>query len=219
VQEELVFKTWGGKREGAGRPKKGFGASERHQKRDEVRASWPVHVTLRVGGGVPYLRKRKTWQAIAKATLAARAIRIVHASVQHNHVHLLVEASDQYALSKGMHAFQVSAAHWINRAAGRRGRVFPDRYHAHVLKTPREARNALRYVLCNWRKHGEDANACCSIDFYSTGYAFWNERPPNEYDPLPISQAESWLLREGWRRAGPIGPREVPGATGGGRAR
>jgi len=174
VQGELFKDRRGGKRKGAGRPKRGLRASERHEAREEVRASWPVHVTLRVGREVPYLRKRNIWRAIAKATIAATktgAIRLVHASVQHDHLHLLVEANDQYALAKGMHAFEVSAAHWINRAAGRRGRVFPDRYHVHVLKTPRETRNGLQYVLCNWRKHGEDVHDRGAIDWFSTGFA------------------------------------------------
>ncbi|HEY4239949.1 MAG TPA: transposase [Kofleriaceae bacterium] len=213
MQGELQFKTWGGKRAGAGRPKKRGRASERHQKRETVRATWPVHVTLRVGRDVPYLRKRSIWRAIAKATLAAAkrgAIRIVHASVQHDHLHILVEARDQYALATGMHAFQISAARWINQVAKRHGQVFPDRYHAHVIKTPREARFALRYVLSNWRKHGEDAHVGWAIDPFSTGYSFWSERPPRDYEPLPISAPASWLLREGWRRAGAISPTDAP---------
>ncbi|HEY4244237.1 MAG TPA: transposase [Kofleriaceae bacterium] len=212
MQVELQFKTWGGKRAGAGRPKKAGRASERHEVREEVRASWPVHVTMGVARGL-YLRNYKIWCAIVKAASATAkrgAIRIVHASVQHDHVHLLVEASDQYALAKGMHAFEISAAHWINVAAKRSGRVFPDRYHAHVLKTPREARNAIRYVLSNWRKHGEDAHLRCAVDPFSTGYAFWPEQPPRDYEPLPTTRAGSWLLREGWQRAGAISPYDVP---------
>jgi len=106
----------------------------------------------------------------------------------------------------------VSAAHWINRAAGRRGRVFPDRYHAHVLKTPRETHRALRYVLSNWRKHGEDVNDRSAIDWYSTGFAFWGVPAPSGYEPLPISPPGSWLLRDGWQRAGAIGPYDAPRA-------
>ncbi|HEY4244270.1 MAG TPA: transposase [Kofleriaceae bacterium] len=212
MQQEL-FKPWGGKREGAGRPKqKGAGAS--HARREAVRAYWPVHVTLRVGRDVPYLRKRKIWRAIGKAAIAAAksgAIRIVHASVQHDHLHILVEANDQRALSTGMHAFEVSAAHWINVAAQRKGRVFPQRYHARVIKTPREARNAIKYVLSNWRKHGEDRNHRFAIDPFSTGYTFWPETPPRDYESLPTAPPESWLLRTGWRRAGEISPHERPG--------
>jgi REP element-mobilizing transposase RayT len=216
VQEELFKRDRrGGKRRGAGRRPKHGRAGVPHSRRAEVRATWPVHVTLRVGRDVPYLRKRNVWRAIAKATLAAAkrgAIRVVHASVQHDHVHILVETSDAKALATGMHAFQISAAHWINLAAKRTGRVFPDRYHVHVIKTPREARNAIRYVLSNWRKHGEDARLRCAIDPFSTGYSFWiAERAPRDYEPLPVTQAESWLLRIGWQRAGEISPYERPG--------
>jgi REP element-mobilizing transposase RayT len=152
------------------------------------------------------------WRAIAKATIAAgKTIRVVHASVQHDHLHVLVEASDRGALAKGMLAFQVSAAYWINLAAGRTGRVFSDRYHARVIKTPREARSAIRYVLSNWRKHGEAAHVSWAIDPFSSGYAFWKEeRAPRDYEPLSTEEPESWLLRIGWQRAGAISPYEVP---------
>ncbi|HEY4244940.1 MAG TPA: transposase [Kofleriaceae bacterium] len=210
MQQELFRR--GGKRAGAGRKPKNGRAGVSHARREEVRASWPVHVTMRVAYGL-YLRKRSIWRAIAKATTAAaKTIRVVHASVQHDHLHVLVEASDRAALTKGMLAFQVSAAHWINRAAKRSGRVFPDRYHAHVIKTPREARSAIRYVLSNWRKHGEAAHCRWAIDPFSTGYAFWaEERPPRDYEPLPIAAPGCWLLRIGWQRAGAISPYDVPG--------
>ena len=56
----------------------------------------------------------------------------------------------------------ISAARNINRELGERtgdkqsDRVFADRYHARVLKTPRQVRNTIAYVLNNWRHHGED---------------------------------------------------------------
>ncbi|HEY4241116.1 MAG TPA: transposase [Kofleriaceae bacterium] len=199
MQGELFPKDRrGGKRRGAGRPPKGSRSSERHKSREEVRAN-----------GL-YLRKHKIWRAIAKASRAVASGTIVHASVQHDHVHLIAEAADQYALAKAMHAFQVSAAHWINRAENRHGKVFPDRYHTHVLKTPTETRNAIRYVLSNWRKHDEDTYLRCAVDPFSTGYTFWPDRAPDGYIPLAMSPPASWLLREGWRKAGPIGPYERP---------
>ncbi|HEY4244364.1 MAG TPA: transposase [Kofleriaceae bacterium] len=211
VQIELFPKKGrGGKRRGAGRPAKGVRSSERHETREPVRASWPVHVTLRVRGGL-YLRKHRIWRAIAKASRAVTSGTVVHASVQHDHIHLIAEAVDQYALAKAMHAFQVSAAHWINRAEKRSGRVFADRYHAHVLKTPSETRNAIRYVLSNWRKHGEDQHCTWAVDPFSSGYAFFDERAPSGYEPMATSPPRSWLLREGWQRAGAITPMERPG--------
>ena len=59
------------------------------------------------------------------------------------HVHLVVEADDKRALSNGVRAFMISAARAINRAKGRSGTVFPTRYHAVLLRTSRQVRNAI----------------------------------------------------------------------------
>src|SRR5205814_9644640 len=91
--------------------------------------------------------------------------RIVHLSIQRTHLHLLVEADDKAALASGMQGFQISAAKQLNAAISRgkpqrrRGTVFPDRYHAEIITSPRQARHSLAYVLANWRKHREDCAA------------------------------------------------------------
>ena len=110
----------GGKRRGAGRPPKGKRAGSPHKKRPAVRATTPVHVTLRVVSVIGSLRKRLMYHALRWATLALAAehsdCRIVHISVQRDHIHLLVEADNAEALSRGMKAFQVSAAKRLNAA-------------------------------------------------------------------------------------------------------
>jgi REP element-mobilizing transposase RayT len=184
-----------------------------------------VHVTLRVVQAVGSLRRRVVYHAIREATLtAARAgnVRIVHVSIQRTHVHLLVEANDRIALARGMQGFQISAAKHINQAISsgrpgprRRGTVFPDRYHAQIITSPRQARNALTYVLQNWRRHEEDRRPVARgwrFDWFSSGIAFadWTEygdapflwRGPPTYDPLWVVRPATWLLREGWKRHG-----------------
>jgi REP element-mobilizing transposase RayT len=79
--------------------------------------------------------------------------RLVHFSVQGNHVHLLVEAKDEKALAKGMGGLGVRVARGLNKVMGRAGKVLDDRYHAHVLRTPTEVRRARSYLLQNARKH------------------------------------------------------------------
>jgi REP element-mobilizing transposase RayT len=233
VQIELDLKTWGGKRKGAGRPRKGLRSSEKHQKRPRLPPGQPVHVVLRVERDLGNLRRRDMYRAIREATITAlkrEDFRIVHASIQGNHVHLLVEAESRTALAKGMQGFEISAARHINRAAGvrrrekRRGRVFSDRYHARILNSPRSVRNALAYVLNNWRHHLEDREGVAQhwkVDPFSTGLQFtgWKEnedslggfRIPPAYDGLLVWRPKTWLLREGWRRHGPISVYEVPG--------
>src|SRR5215210_2064048 len=137
TQTAMAFRTHGGKRKGAGRPPKGKKSSERHDKRPAHDPHHPAHVTLRIVADMTNLRRRHTYHALREATLTAARrddFRIVHMSIQHNHIHLIVEADDERALSKGVWGFEVSAARHINRAIGelsgtrRRGPVFADRY-------------------------------------------------------------------------------------------
>ena len=219
-----------------GRKPKGPRAGSPHKVRPELKARHPVHVVLRVVSAVGNLRRRTTYKAVREATLTTARredFRIVHLSIQRNHLHLLVEANDKGALASGMQGFQISAAKHLNAAISkgrpgrrRRGAVFPDRYHAEIITTPTQARHALNYVLSNWRKHREDrseATRSWKIDWFSTAVMFpgWEEygdqpflwRGPPTYDPLVVYQPRTWLLREGYKRGGPaISVREVPSA-------
>jgi len=184
--EQLVlFKKCGGKRRGAGRPPKGARAGAPHKPRPFLHARYPVHVVLRVIAAVGNLRRRCTYQAIREATLTTARredFRIVHLSIQRTHVHLIVEAADKRALASGMKGFQISAAKHLNAASSRgntgprrRGPVFPDRYHAEIITTPRQARNTLTYVMNNFRKHREDQTAPMStwkLDWFSSAVMF-----------------------------------------------
>src|SRR3954469_2719216 len=229
----VLFKKRGGKRRGAGRPPKGPRAGAPHKERPLLNARYPVHVTLRVVGAVGNLRRRCAYQAIREATLTTARredFRIVQLSIQRTHVHLLVEASDKAALARGLQGFQISAAKHLNAAISkgrpgprRRGTVFPDRYHAEIITSPRQARHALSCCLNNWRRHQEDRRLPMSgwtIDWFSTAAMFpgWVEygdapflwRGPPTYDPLVVYQPRTWLLREGWKKAGAISCHDVP---------
>jgi REP element-mobilizing transposase RayT len=201
-----------------------------------------VHVVLRVIGAVGNLRRRFSYRAIREATFTAAKredFRIVQLSIQRTHIHLIVEADHERALSSGMQGFQISAAKHLNAAISRgragprrRGSVFPDRYHAEIIATPRQARHTLSYVMNNWRKHGEDRAQPMrrwTLDWFSSAvdFAHWAEygdepflwRGPATYDPLVVRQPRTWLLRVGWRRHGLISYREVPSRPPADRAR
>ena len=140
---------------------------------------------------------------------------------------MLVEAESTAALACGMQGFKISAARNINtalRVGGRRrrGAVFAERYHLVVIRSPRQARHVLAYVLCNWRKHGEDRSGlprAWLVDPFSSAVSFagwkelegqapWTIRPG--YHPLIVTAPRSWLLCVAWRRYGAISVREVP---------
>jgi len=228
----------GGTRKGAGRPKRKPSegrSSERHMVRPKLLASQPVHVVLRATSDVGSLRCFEAFEAVREARLCTLrledAFRIVHFSIQRNHIHMIVEARDRRALWKGMQVFGISCAKQLNAAIGvlrgkrRRGSVFTDRYYARILKTPREVRNCLSYVLNNWRHH-KIAHAewlgqeWTKVDPFSSALAFdgWKERPegkrfkiPPHYDGSWIWRPRTWLMTTGWRRHGLISCREVPG--------
>jgi len=223
----------GGARPGAGRKPKGRRASERHMKRPRLKKNKPVHVTLRIAADVSSLRTRHMYQAIHWAmisTLTTEAFRIVHISIQRDHIHLIVEADDEKALARGMQGFEISAAKLINAAitkrtgTRRRGSVFSDRYHPEVITCPTQARNVLSYVMNNWRKHGEDRGSLSRtwrLDPFSSACNFpdWAERADSPwiwsvrdtYDRLPTWRPRTWLLTKGYRRGGPaISCLEVP---------
>ena len=79
--------------------------------------------------------------------------RVVQLSVQGNHLHLLVEAGDQLALSRAMKGFAVRLARGLNRMMNGRGRVLGDRYHARPLRSPTEVRRARHYIRHNAQHH------------------------------------------------------------------
>jgi hypothetical protein len=159
--------------------------------------------------------------------LGRDAFRVIDVSLQDGHLHLIAEAHDKYELAKGMQAFGISAAHYINQAVSklrgrrRRGRVFSDRYHPKAITSPLAARHARAYVLNNWRRHRRDRGVSFNVDPFSSGVSFdgWKETGgadflkhlPAGYDPLPVSRPQTWLLSVGWRRHGLISVREVPG--------
>ncbi|WP_373044902.1 hypothetical protein [Vulgatibacter sp.] len=134
-------------------------------------------------------------------------MRITHFSVQGNHLHLIVEASGAAALSSAMQGLAIRMAKGINKLMGRAGKVFADRFHAHALGSPTEARNAIDYVLGNARIHaarqgrvghtGPDRFAAAPAQLEGA-HAFW--RSFDDGGP-PIAKPRSWLLQHGWKLA------------------
>src|SRR6185369_12105851 len=99
--------------------------------------------------------------------------RVVHFSVQENHVHLIVEAEDTKSLSSGVRGLMVRIARRVNRLLRRQGRFWTDRWHGRDLEGPRQVRNALVYVLQNHKKHADTAaldplSSAASFDGFAT---------------------------------------------------
>jgi len=213
---------WGGRRAGAGR-KRGPDPRDPHRARGALAARFPCHVTLKVRRGLPSLRTVRLVRELERSFAAAcdrGRFRLVHYSIQNDHVHAIVEAASQRDLACGMKSIGARIARAVNRIFPRRGPVLADRYHLHILRTPREVRHALAYVLMNARRHlaklGRRVPRVAQVDPASTARWFtgWRAgfvpRVPDE--PCPVAAPHTWLLATGWRRHGLLDPSEIPGS-------
>ena len=139
----------------------------------------------------------------------------MHFSAQADHLHLIVEAHDKRTLSSGLRGLMIRGARAINRAGDRRGGVWADRYHCRELRTPREVRNAISYVLFNARKHGLRHRGLdpCSSGRWFDGWRRFTTVVDLAADPPPVAVPRTWLLSTGWRRCGLVEMDDDPFAS------
>lgn len=170
----------------------------------------PLHLTLKLRKLKLNLRSREVLKAVKTAAAKAQAfgLNVIHFSILHDHVHLIAEAKDNQALERGMKSFSGRLGKHLAKLLGG-GPVWKGRFHLHVLNTPTEMKNALRYVLLNFSKH---ENLVEHLDYYSSARVFgdWRKLVGNKYsgllktlrrvDPaeLGLSPPRSWLCAIGW---------------------
>jgi putative transposase len=210
-QLELKTKRWGGAPDGAGRKPKPGRRNVAHVRRTPHESRCPAHVTLRAGSDVPSLRTERLLAPIQNAFRAGTTdcFRVLEFSIQKDHLHLLVEANGPTGFERGVRGLAIRIARLVNRICERRGAVWSDRYHTRLLRTPREVRNALVYVLNNFRKHVRGARG---LDPYSSARWFtgWTSPPCQVGTELVVPRARTWLASVGWRRVGLIEVNESP---------
>ena len=215
----------GGWRPGAGRPRKPGAVS--HAQRPSFPARFPQHVTLRLGPASPSIARAWLMAKVLRPAIGAshkEGFRVVEFNVLSNHVHLIVEADGEVALARGVQGLAIRIARRTNSALKRRGKLFGQRYHARQLRTAAQVRFALRYVLLNRKHHASGHGALRRffrgwIDPFSSGVWFrgWAEPLPTNtttrgllHVPAPTAKPHTWLLRTGWRRAGPLSYDDQP---------
>lgn len=226
-EAQLTFQKtsgWGGKRKGSGR--KNLSGTVNHMERPKVNLRTPLHINLKLIKGLPNLRKNALLEEFKESVKKAKAqgLYILHFSIQDDHIHLFAEAKSNAAMAAGMRSLAGRFAKIIRKFAyntlrgKRRGSVFKGRYHLHVLKTPREVKNALEYVLLNLSKHQKFIEY---LDHFSSARYFkeWEALLGNRFKGLLKSAVEnieqqsgrdtervliepqSWLARSGWMKA------------------
>jgi putative transposase len=210
-----AYRGRGGPRPGAGRKP---GAGRRpvpHRRRKAVRHDRPLHVTLRLRGGLPRLRRRDPFSRITAAIRGAHKadFRIVHFSVLDTHVHLVVEADHRRALSRGIQGLKIRMTRRLNRLWCTKGTIFAERYHDQEVSTPKQARAVLLYVVGNFRKHAAQAGRILRprwVDPFSSARQLdgWNQ--PVRLEPGVVAAPKTWLLRVAWRRHGLLDAHAIP---------
>lgn len=210
-----------------------------HRARPLHSGNHPVHVTLRsafrplrhpfvfptVRGVIAAVNRRRSRRPVCARRLRSD-FRVVHFSVQADHIHLIVEARDSRALSNGVRGLSVSLARRLNALVRRTGPVIADRWHGRALTTARAVRTALVYVLGNHKKHGsrrQGPDPYSSAPYFDDFREFRGKRPvdsdprcvpralaPPRSEGTPGGHPMTWLLRVAWRLRGRISVHDAP---------
>lgn len=227
-----------------GRPRKER-AGVAHVRRGMLDARHPLHVTLRVAQGLASLRGEAPSRVIRECFVAASGVhglRVLEFTIQSNHLHLIVEIDGEHAetrnvgrrrvhdvrkaLGLALRGLSVRIARGLNKLWGRRGAVFPERYHVEELDSVERVRRARAYALENWRKHGAQGGTTYGPgpDPRATGRwssVWYAERWGRALDPAllaglgpraswPIVPPSTWLAREAYGLNAPRGKRTNP---------
>jgi putative transposase len=217
----------GGRRPGAGR--KRTSRSVKHRRRPPHALRYPSHVTVTFVRSLGSLRQQRIFETLREIFRRPKiaGFQVCQFSIQTDHVHLVVEATNRKAFSSGMRSLSIRCGLGLNGLFERkRGKVVRDRYHRRDLFTARQVRTVLRYVLLNGHKHGVVAegmldpfSSASSFDGWLVLYTLDDDLQPRATgDPLlalppeargarPV-KAWSKLLGEEWREHGLISPFE-----------
>ena len=149
----------GGRRAGSGR-RRIHSKGVSHRIRETVTQRTPVHVNFKFR---TQIRNKACLKLLKRAIVNARGygLKVIHFSMQHNHIHLILEPGSNEMLTLGMRSLTITFAKGLKI-----GKVQLERYHLHVLKTRREAVNARNYVLFNKQKHEKGICGTSTIDGY-----------------------------------------------------
>ena len=202
-----------------------------HAARPEHDPRHPVHVSMKRARLAPSLRSQRVHTLLVAHFAAAvkRGIKVLQYSIQHDHLHLMIEGKDKKELARGLQLLFSRIAFAVNRVCHRHGSLFRERHHRRALTTPTEVRRVLVYILFNTRKHDVQSGdvgrgVFDALDEMSSApwFTAWDPKSrPSDWliakcaehwaGPPPVHPPTTWLANVGWRRAGgPIRFDELP---------
>jgi REP element-mobilizing transposase RayT len=169
----------------------------RHTKREMIKKDTVLHLTLKIEKNKANLKNKSILKALQHSIKKARSLglKVIHYTLEYDHVHLLIEASDKISLGKGMQSLGISFSKGINKIKKQTGKVFKTRYHFRKLNSPREIKNALNYILGNGIKHRETLSVINSFNSLPAINNFKHLYPGFE---LMIEEtiSKSWVLMD-----------------------
>ena len=221
VQKRLRFVDevrHGGRRRGAGRKRLTVKRAVPHRRRRAVLGEVPIHLTMRVVEGMPNLRDEAFLPEVDRCFEAAclrDGFRITCWTMQSNHFHLIVEASDRESLTAGIKGLKVRLARAMNRFFQRTGQAFAERCHEEFLTHHCQARHCVRYVLENAKRHSTESVPPNDLDPFSSAHWFdgWRNFPRKRLlylrrrRPRTTAPPVTRLLRPTWRSQGTLAVR------------
>lgn len=127
----------------------------RHTRRERITKQSALHFTIKVRENKADIKNKRLLKILHHAIKRARLkkLKVLHYSLEYNHVHLLVEARDNQIIHQGMQAFGISFAKAINKIKFLKGRVYKNRYHFRKITSLRDYKNVLLYIFRNGIKH------------------------------------------------------------------
>jgi len=131
-------------------------AGIRHTSRPFLKRPASLHLTIKVQRNKDEIKNKSVLKLLKHAILRARfqGLKVLHYSLEYDHVHLLIEADNNHILGKGMQAFGVTMAKGINRLKRLKGAVYKHRYHFRQISSPRQLKSVMNYIFTNGMKHG-----------------------------------------------------------------
>lgn len=167
----------------------------RHTSREEIFKPSPLHLTVKLKRAD--IQNKVVLRILKHAIYRSRlqGLRVIHFSLEHNHVHLYAECESNFVLGKAMKAFGVTFVRRVNKLKKIKGQLYKYRYHLRVLKSARDAKNVINYILKNGIKHGRTLKV---INAYNSALALHDfgllRIHLNKADI--INKAEKFLKRE-----------------------
>ena len=125
----------------------------RHCRRAEINRPRPLHLTIKLNKA--QIQNKTILKHLKYAISRGRlqGLRIIHFSLEHDHVHLYAESDSNVILTKSMKALGVSFAKRLNNFFKSRGQVYKTRFHLRILRSASEVKNVINYILKNGIKH------------------------------------------------------------------